>query len=127
MTTDELRAKFELHCEKYARNLSLRRHPERDYWYEETRQAWELWQSAHASRDAEGEALERECEEQSRLIERQAAEIARLRQRIESAPLYHIPTDRPTSEIGWLNVINSVKSIDALRGKRVRLVVEDGE
>jgi len=59
MTTDELRAKFELHCEKYARNLSLRRHPERDYWYEETRQAWELWQAAHASRDAEVEANER--------------------------------------------------------------------
>lgn len=52
-------------------------------------------------------------------------ELGVLRQRIESAPIYHIPTSRPTSEEGWLNVIDSVKAINALRGRHVRLVIDD--
>jgi hypothetical protein len=69
--------------------------------------------------------LEREAEEQSRLIEKQAAEIARLRQRIESAPVAIMDTRdalaicAPTEE--------DFPALYALQGKRVRLVVEDGE
>ena len=67
---------------------------------------------------AELNGMNREAEEQSLLIERQAAEIARLRQRIESAPLASAFLD----ERGC-----PVLSCDFEEGKRVRLVVESDE
>jgi len=77
------------------------------------------------SRSCEICALHAEVEEQSRLIEKQAAEIARLRHRIESAPVAIMDTRdalgicAPTEE--------DFPALYALQGKRVRLVVEDGK
>ena len=74
---------------------------------------------------AELNGMNREAEEQSRLIEKQASEIARLRQRIESAPVGIMDTRdalgvcAPTEE--------DFPALYALQGKRVRLVVEGGE
>lgn len=62
MTTNELRAKFEMWCANHARNLSLRKSSGRVYWYADTLQAWELWLAANASRDAEVEALRKDAE-----------------------------------------------------------------
>ena len=110
MTTDELRAKFEA-------------------WYPNAIgdvQPFECYaQGYYASRDSEVEALNRECEEQSRLIEKQVAELAELRQRIASAPVAIMDTRdalgicAPTEE--------DFPALYALQGKRVRLVVEDGK
>ena len=67
--------------------------------------------------------LRAEAEEQSRLIEKQAAEIPTLRQRIESAPVAIMDTRdalgicAPTEE--------DFPALYALQGKRVRLVVEE--
>lgn len=79
----------------------------------------------HLRRSCEVCELRAEAEEQSRLIEKQASEIARLRQRIESAPVAIMDTRdalgicAPTEE--------EFPALYALQGKRVRLVVEDGE
>lgn len=73
---------------------------------------------------AELNGRNREVEEQSRLIEKQAGEIARLRQRINSAPVAIMDTRdalgicAPTEE--------EFPALYALQGKRVRLIVDEG-
>ena len=60
MTTDELRAKFEMWA-TIERGSNLQRdplHPD-EYLYRSTDTAWKSWQAAYASRDAEVEANER--------------------------------------------------------------------
>ncbi len=78
-------------------------------------------------------ALNLEAEEQARLIEHQAAELAEihalafrlgterdaLRQRIESAPA--------GQSLGMVVYYDDERASCKLEGKRVRLVVEDGE
>jgi len=68
--------------------------------------------------------LRAEAEEQSRLIEKQAAEIARLRQWIESAPVAIM--DSRTALLGLCAPMEEdFPALYALQGKRVRLVVEE--
>jgi hypothetical protein len=59
------------------------------------------------------------------ILEDAAAELERLQARIDSAPLYFVPTEKPATTAAWVDLINSVKSLKGLRGKRVRLVVDD--
>jgi hypothetical protein len=80
-------------------------------------------------REAKFAELERDVEEQSRLIEKQAGTIARLeaerdalRKRIEDAPLAGVDADYCGRESF---VIESLQKIGYYNGKRVRLVVED--
>jgi|SRR6185312_7679417 len=61
MTTDELRAKFDA----WARDHNLPIHRDgivTDYAYFEIDLAWNAYQAAHASRDAEVEALRKDAE-----------------------------------------------------------------
>ena len=53
------------------------------------------------------------------------AELAQLKERISASPVYEIPVTKPRTETGWAGVVESVKNLEALRGKRVRLVVEE--
>ena len=54
-----------------------------------------------------------------------ARELAALKARIAEAPVYEIPLSKPKSEDGWARVIESVKNERSVRGKRVRLLVEE--
>lgn len=93
MTTDELRAKFE--------NWWLRNGDPFDL---HKVAAWEAWQAAYASRDAEVEAL---------------------RKRINDAPVYYVSDYFAAKALcGWLQVIGSVKALKDMRGKHVRLVID---
>lgn len=99
MTTDELRAKFDAwwNSDEPTPTFNCRL---------DSPLRWALagWYAAHASRDAEVEALKK---------------------RIEDAPIYYIPTEKPTDQDGWVQVIGSVKAINNMRGKHVRLVIDD--
>ncbi len=57
--------------------------------------------------------------------EKAEAELAALKARIAEAPVYEIPVTKPRTETGWAGVVESVKNLEALRGKRVLLVVEE--
>ena len=61
MTIDELRAKFEAWAKSKGSRLT-RTLEGNDYWDSWTCAAWVAWQAAHASRDAEVEALKRDAE-----------------------------------------------------------------
>jgi dTDP-4-amino-4,6-dideoxygalactose transaminase len=61
----------------------------------------------------------------SALLAEAAAELERLQARIADAPVYFVPMDKPATTAAWVDLINSVKSLNGLRGKRVRLVVDD--
>ena len=71
MTTDELRAKFEAwaNLEKYDLERS---NAGWDYGDAATECAWRSWQAAHASRDAEVEALRRQVGDLAALVRRLA-------------------------------------------------------
>ena len=101
MTTDELREKFEAWC--LHRGINTEKRSNGHYLSDEVCFWWKLWSDAYASRDAEVEAL---------------------RKRINDAPVYYIPTEKPTDEAGWIQVIGSVKAINGMRGKHVRLVID---
>lgn len=53
-------------------------------------------------------------------------ELAALRARIADAPVYEMPSSKPTTEAGWAQVIESIRNERSLRGKRVRLVLDKG-
>lgn len=63
----------------------------------------------------------------SRLFRGYAAERERdaLRARIADAPIYMIPPHKPDTPDEWFVVVESVKNLNRLRGKRVALVVVD--
>lgn len=109
MTTDELQAEFEAWISAPPFEHMCDKNGECSAWpgtYKryETEIAWEAWQAAHASRDAEVEALKK-C--------------------IEDAPVYYMPTKKPTDQDGWLQVVGSVRALNNMQGKHVRLVIDD--
>ena len=52
-------------------------------------------------------------------------ELAALRERIEKAPVYDVPKNAPSTKVQFAEAIASVRVLTELRGKRVRLVVEE--
>lgn len=67
MTTDELRAKFEAHFTPPPYEWIFTRYGKDSSWphlyrHYDVQCAWEGWQAAHASRDAEVEALRKDVE-----------------------------------------------------------------
>jgi|SRR6185312_2265323 len=145
--TDEMRAKFEAHFSQPPYEWEFVRLSATSAWPDMyspyyMQCAWEGWQAAHVSRDAEVEALqdalfqisvrlktERESDMDDMswhtdMIAR-AQYLANQCQRIESAPVAIMDTRdalgicAPTEE--------DFPALYALQGKRVRLVVEDGE
>jgi hypothetical protein len=60
--------------------------------------------------------------EQAKRLQAESA-LAALRKRVEEAPVYCVPSTKPSSPSGWAKVIRSVKHLNSLRGKRVALVV----
>lgn len=73
MTTDELRAKFEAWCAAEMNDPQPLKGKRGNYIELDTQLAWTVWQAAHASRDAEVEALKRDAERYRWLREREDA------------------------------------------------------
>lgn len=129
--TDELRAKFEAWAK--SRGYSLRRSEKNPslYWTILTNELWDTWQAAHVSRDAEVADLRSIIDGQrdtigalKRKLALSEAEVEALKRRIEDAPVYYVPAEKPIDENGWLQVIGSVKALNSMRGKQVRLVID---
>ena len=57
--------------------------------------------------------------------EKAEAELVTLRATIAESPVYEIPLSKPKSEDGWARVIESVRNERSVRGKRVRLLVDE--
>lgn len=55
------------------------------------------------------------------------SELAALKRRIAEAPVVECPPDKPTTEDGWLQVIEWAKGVKWTKGKRVILLLDDGE
>lgn len=57
--------------------------------------------------------------------ERAESELAALKRRIAESPVVECPPDKPTTEDGWLQVIEWAKGVNWTKGRRVRLLLDD--